>query len=1418
MSIAKQHNEWLNLIETSGAFLSMPVLMRVFPQGLETIDRDHKRDFRGAFEEWEANKDSAKPDKRIHDEWARFVLRETLGFNPGVIVEGQAIPPGASASIEEYHEVLKPDMAVVNPPGFPESGRLRMLIKIYPPAQNLEKPVSGSHWKASPCTRMMELLRRVDVPIGLVTNGEDWTLVYSPRGETSGFATWKATIWTEEESTLRSFASLLSSARFFNCPDADTLESLLLESASNQQEVTDQLGLQVRKAVEVLLRSLDFIDADSRSELLAGIDEKTLYQSALTIMMRLVFLFCAEERGLLLLGDPIFDQHYAVSTLRDQLRQAADRYGEEVLERRFDAWSRLMATFRAVHAGVDHEQMSLPAYGGDLFDPDRFPFLEGRPAGSSWKDIPANPLAIDNRTTLHLLEALQMLQTRVAGSASAEARRLSFQALDIEQIGHVYEGLLDHTARRAKPNRPVLALVGSAQKESELELEDLEVLRSKESAELCDALHEQTGKTARALENLLGQEVDPGRVQQLINACGNDDELWDRVRPFANLVRDDTFGRPVIIAPGRIFVTSGEERRSTGTHYTPRSLTESIVQHSLEPLVFEGPAEGWPKSEWKLKAPTEILDLKIVDMAMGSGAFLVQACRWLSERLIESWENVAGKFGPNVRITPYGEISSGAPEEVIIPDDPDEKSAYAKRIICDRCLYGVDKNPMAVDMAKLSLWLLTLDKGRAFTFLDHALKCGDSLLGLSHTDQVNRFHIVADKATPIQDNPLTGTLMPKMFAKAVDKRRQIESFVVNSVEDSAKKSELLKEAEIELAVVRILSDLLIGAAISTADGGAEKRGGMPHRNFEIQRTEIWARIIQKYNEKDTDSAFEAIRSMSMEALEDINAGLPHGASLRRPFHWPVEFPEVFAVNNGTKPGFSAVIGNPPFMGGKKITGNLGVYYRNYVVDVLASGVKGVADLCTYFFLRANEILNLGGMIGLLATNSIAEGDTREVGLDQLAKKGLVIPRAVASRKWPGTANVAVSHVWLRKGAWKGPFFLDDQTVKGVSPLLQVPGKVSGNPYRLAANANKSFIGSYVLGMGFVMSPEEAQDYIDADPRNKEVLYPYLNGEDLNSRFDQSPSRWVINFHDWPLRRAESSGWLSAGEKVQKELQREGIEAPDYNGPVAADYPEMLKIVEAKVKPERDKLGLKKDASAKTYARLWWQFGRKGSELYSTISGMERVLVRARFSNANAFCFIDCYVVLAESVVIVATDETCLSIPLQSTFHEIWSGKYGSTFGRVLLYTPSDCSETFPWPHNMDSLDDIGSKYFVLRKSIMLSRKEGLSKNYNRFHKRDEDSIDIALLRTLHVEMDHAVAAAYGWTDLDLGHGFHETRQGIRYTVSEAARREILDRLLALNHERHEEEVKKGLHEKAKPKAKSAGKRPKKGVAGPLFGG
>lgn len=172
--------------------------------------------------------------------------------------------------------------------------------------------------------------------------------------------------------------------------------------------------------------------------------------------------------------------------------------------------------------------------------------------------------------------------------------------------------------------------------------------------------------------------------------------------------------------------------------------------------------------------------------------------------------------------------------------------------------------------------------------------------------------------------------------------------------------------------------------------------------------------------------------------------------------------------------------------------------------------------------------------------------------------------------------------------------------------------------------------------------------------------------------------------------------------------------------------------------------------------------------------------------------------------------------LQSMCHEGWTINLASSLETRLRYTPTDCFETFPFPAPIDNLEDIGERYYAHRQSIMLERWEGLTKTYNRFHKRDEGSSDIAELRRLHVKMDQAVAAAYGWTELDLGHGFHETKQGIRYTVCEPARREILDRLLALNHERHEEEVKKGLHEKDKPKAKNAGKRSKKGGTGPLF--
>ncbi len=334
-----------------------------------------------------------------------------------------------------------------------------------------------------------------------------------------------------------------------------------------------------------------------------------------------------------------------------------------MLERRHDAWSRLLATFRAVHGGVEHDRMRLRAYGGHLFDPDRYPFLEGRAADTSWRTTPAQPLPIDNRTVLHLLEALQLLQVKVPGGGPAEARRLSFRALDIEQIGHVYEGLLDHTAKRAET--PVVGLEGSRESVPEVALAEMEERRARGESALIEYLKERTGRAPSSITSRLAASSEAADLPRLLAACDNDEALCGRVLPFAGLLRQDTYGRPVVLAAGSVYVTAGADRRSTGTHYTPKSLTEPMVQHTLDPLVYIGPAEGRDKDDWQLRTARELLDLKICDMAMGSGAFLVQAARYLSERLMEAWDVSEAQLRSHGRTAPQ-----------ITPELPPRRSSH----------------------------------------------------------------------------------------------------------------------------------------------------------------------------------------------------------------------------------------------------------------------------------------------------------------------------------------------------------------------------------------------------------------------------------------------------------------------------------------------------------------------------------------------------------------------------------------------------------------------------------------------------------------------------------------------------------------------------------------------------------------------
>ncbi|WP_435017954.1 Eco57I restriction-modification methylase domain-containing protein [Tundrisphaera sp. TA3] len=1377
MSTARDHAEWLSLVEVSGPFLSLPVLLRVFPQGLDAHDAEHARSLRMAYGEWQEDQAGPKPSAAIHDAWISFVLKETLGLDERVLVEGQAVPQSLQVAVPEHVETLRPDRIMRNPKGDEKEGKERLLIQVYPSDQDLRKPVRGRSWKAWPESRMTDLLHGTGVRLGLVTNGEQWMLVDAPKGETTGFASWYAHLWFEEPSTLRAFRSLLGLRRFFGVAEKDTPEAMLAESATNQQDVTDQLGDQVRKAVEVLIRSLDRADQDHGRKLLADVPPEKLYEAALTVMMRLVFLFSAEEKGLLRLGDPLYDQHYAVSTLRAQLEDSS-KFGEEVLERRLDAWCRLLSTFRAVYSGIDHERLSLPAYGGHLFDPDRFPFLEGRAEGTSWKSVPdpANPpvpLPVDNRTVLHLLNALQVLTMKVAGGGTA-ARKLSFRALEVTQIGHVYEGLLDHTAKRAA--QTMLGLFGSKDQEPEIPLAELERLREKGEDELVKALKEMTGRSPSALHKALSGTIDGLDADRLRAACSNDEDLFRRVRPFASLLRPDTFGYPVVIRRGSVFMTEGTDRRSSGTHYTPRSLTGPIVKYTLEPLVYQGPTEGWPESDWELRSARHLLSLKVCDVACGSGAFLVEADNYLAQRLMEAWEKLEAPFQgrdrskdsepPTVRITPYGDLSLGDSSEQPIPLDPNEREVFARRIVAQRCLYGVDKNRLAAEMAKLSLWLYTMAKDKPFTFLDHAIRHGDSLVGVN-ADQLKSFSLDGQGAGITLPGLLD--MIPKIISITRQQRQQLERLGNDSIGEVEAKERLFYHIKQDTRRLTYAADRLLAASWKPAKP-AERMAWLKE-------------VLKEVNDRIRDVAPETLEAEGRAYREEV--GCP------QPFHWALEFPEVFLKlpdrDGIDRNGFDACIGNPPFMGGQKITGYLGTAYRDYLVRELAGGKRGSADLCAYFFLRAAKLIRPGAGFGLIATNTIAQGDTREVGLDLLLAAEYVVNRAGSSQPWPGLASLEVSIVWVRRGGWNGIYVIDEKPTLGVTAFLTEPGIISGPPHRLAANAGKSFIGSYVLGMGFVLEPDEARRLIERDHRNKDVLFPYLNGEDLNSRPDQSPSRWVINFFDWPLDRD------SAPE--------------NYQGPVSADYPDCLAIVEDKVKPERTRRNEKGDYSLrKPLPQQWWIYAEKRPALYRTITGMGQVLVRARIANRHSIVWVPAGWVYNEKTVIFVG---CPFGIMQSDIHEVWARNYSSTLRTDMQYTPSDCCDTFPFPDGHHThLTTLAETYHAHRHQIMLTRQKGLTKTYNHFHDSDETAADIQRLRDLHVEMDRAVAAAYGWDDLDLGHGFHETKQGVRFTLSEPARREVLARLLRLNHERYAGEVAQGLHDKkVKPASKKKSNEP-----------
>ena len=1175
-------------------------------------------------------------------------------------------------------------------------------------------------------------------------------LVSAPRGESSGWLDLHVAdmVKTAGRPMVAALRLLLSQTRLLSLPRDKRFAALLQDSRRFQNEVSERLAEQVLHALYELLRGFQAAHDASRGALLREpLAERPddIYHALLTVILRLVFLLYAEERDLLPEGET-FARHYSLAGLYERLREDA-ALNPDTMNQRYGAWAQLLVLFRLFHDGADADGLHLPRRHGALFDPDRFRFLEGRGAGARQIHERIEPPLVPDGTIYRALDKLLVL----------DGERISYRALDVEQIGSVYETMMGFRLETAR-GRSVA--IKAQKKHGAPTAVDLEALAAEPGGRRAQWLRERTD---RALTDTVRKPVATAETVADLHAA---------LQPVI-----DTAATPDLVGAGALVLQPSEARRRSGSHYTPRELTEPIVRTTLEPILarLRGPG-GQPP------LPEAILDLKVCDPAMGSGAFLVEACRQLGDALIEAWRAAGDDTAPDI---PPGE------DEVI----------FARRLIAQRCLYGVDRNPMAVDLAKVSLWLATLAKEHALTFVDHALRHGDSLVGLSRR-QIEAFHW--DQSTARTQQGFETIPLREQVAKVAALRRRIREADA-SVPDWDLR-DWWNEARFELDKVRLFGDLATAAFFE----------GAKPKEREAKRAE-YARAV-----------FDGHADQFRGWLDERRRDDPPLA----PFHWELEFPEAFEREPSAEsaptsppleksPGFDAIVGNPPFAGKNSLAAGNVANYPDWLKEIHEES-HGNADLVAHFFRRAFNLVRQQGAYGLIATNTIAQGDTRASGLRWICKHGAEIFSVRRRVKWPGLAAVVVSVLHVGKGPVTDRKQIDGRDVERITAFLFHRGG-HDDPARLVANAGKSFVGSYVLGMGFtfddtdkkgVASPlSEMHRLIEKDPHNQEVIFPYIGGQEVNTSPTHAHHRYVINFGDFPLRResVETGGagvpedsrvpadglvepatsWVDATDEQRRAWLQRGRVPLDFPRAVAEDWPDTLAIIETKVKPTR------MTDNRESYRRYWWQYAEKRLELTSALTGLERVLAISRVGQQGSLTFLPAEMVYSEQLIVFPVDTCAAFCSLQSHPHEIWARFFASSLEDRLRYTPSDCFETFPFPYGWETdpaLEAAGKAYYEFRANLMVRNDEGLTKTYNRFHDPYDDDPDILKLHEFHAAMDRAVLDAYGWTDIPtdceflLDYEINEEEWGsrkkpYRYRWPDDVRDEVLARLLELNAER-----------------------------------
>lgn len=1295
------HLEWLGFVRPTGLVVSAPALVRAGAI-LNERDAEGQRLLRACV----APGDDDEPVIGDFVAFARSVLGWRFSVKGYAGMTGAPIPAELEVTLPDDGGILRPDYAVRELEPQNGSSPWQLLVRVLESGTDFDvESRDGGRLELSAHSRMERLLRQTGVTAGLLVNGRSLRLVSAPRGESSGWIDFEVSdmVKTAGRPICAALRLLLAEQRLLALPRHQRLPALLADSRRFQNEVSEKLAEQVLHALHELLRGFQAAHDASRGELLREVlaeDPSEVYRALLTVILRLVFLLYAEERDMLP-GDATFLRSYSLAGLHERLREDAALY-PDTMDQRYGAWAQLVALFRMVHDGASAPGMHLPPRRGALFDPDRFPFLEGRGGGGVRQVLECiEPPLVPDGTVYRALEKLLVL----------EGERISYRALDVEQIGSVYETMMGFRLETAT-GRTVA--VRSQKKHGAPTAVDLDALLAQPNASRAKWMQDRTDR--KLTDNM----------KMAVAAAASVEDLHAALMPIV-----DQAATPDLVAPGAMVLQPSEERRRSGSHYTPRELTEPIVRTTLDPII-----ERLRGKDGKIPRPEAILELKVCDPAMGSGAFLVESCRYLGDALVESWR-----------------VHGGRPS---IPADEDE-AIFARRLVAQRCLYGVDRNPVAVDLAKMSLWLATLARDHALTFVDHALRHGDSLVGLSRR-QLEAFHWAPD--APRFHAGLEALEVRKHLEQAAELRRQIRASG-EGVSDQVLRR-LWDDAQAELDKVRLLGDLAVAAYFE-----AEKP-----KDRETKRLAFADEVLKG----------EAERRRAW--LEERRHAEPPLA----PFHWEIEFPEVFDREN---PGFDAFVGNPPFAGKNSVAAGNAVGYPDWLKDLHAES-HGNADLVAHFFRRASDLLRDDGAFGLIATNTIAQGDTRATGLRWICQHGMEIYDVRKRVKWPGMAAVVVSIIHCMKGNFPDAKHLDGRVVDRISAFLFNRG-ADENPAPLSSNSGIAFVGNYVLGDGFIFDDSKSTRWPRAlaldllrDARNREVLRPYLTGDALNTQPDQRPLEFIVDFGD--LEEREARNWKEVFSLLARSVRT-----------TRAQYSGALR-------------------------KMWWRHARTKARFYTTARSLPRVLVKSQTSPRWSFAFVDPTWTYDQSVTVVLSALASMFSILSSQVHEDWVRLVGATMKDDLRYTPSDCFETFPFPEGWEThpaLEAAGKAYYEFRAALMVRNNEGLTKTYNRFHDRDERDPEILKLRELHAAMDRAVLDAYGWHDIDtrceflLDYEIDEEEWGDRkkpwrYRWSDDTQAEILARLLELNAERARLESQAGTPAQltsGKP-AKSRGRKPK----------